>query len=130
MLNNALFSSQSCEWKTPQGLKEQLQSEFSFDDDPAQEGQIDALHRHWGKRVFINPPYGPEISYWLNKGLLELDNGADLCVFLLPSRTDTAWFHDWVLPFAKEIRFIRGRLKFGDSKNSAPFPSMLVIYVA
>ena len=128
MVNDVLFSSLSCEWNTPQGLYHDLQNEFGFDDDPAVPGQIDALFRPWGKRVYINPPYGPEIHHWLNKGLLALENGTDVCVFFLPARTDTKWFHDYVLPFAKEIRFIRGRLKFNDADNPAPFPSMLVIY--
>lgn len=126
-MNKSMFSSQSCEWNTPEALLKQLQTEFHFDDDPAQPGQIDAMFRSWGKRVYINPPYGPEIGHWLNKGLLSLENGSELCVFLLPARTDTKWFHDFVLPNATEIRFIRGRLRFND-KGPAPFPSMLVIF--
>jgi site-specific DNA-methyltransferase (adenine-specific) len=73
--------------------------------------------------VFCNPPYGPGIAKFLR-----MAPQADLAVFLLPARTDVRWFHDIVLPFAKEIRFIRGRLKFGGMQHSAPFPSMVVVF--
>jgi site-specific DNA-methyltransferase (adenine-specific) len=76
-----------------------------------------------GKRVFCNPPYGPRIREWLKRA-----PEAEIAIFLLPARTDTRWFHDIVLRYADEIRFVRGRLKFGDAKNSAPFPSMIVIF--
>jgi hypothetical protein len=80
-----------------------------------------------GGRVFINPPYS-NIRGFLQKGLEELKRGnVELLVYLIPARTDTKWFHEFVYGKA-EIRFIKGRLKFGNSKNSAPFPSMLVIY--
>ena len=76
-----------------------------------------------GRRVYCNPPYGPGIRHFLECGLF-----ADIAVFLIPARTDVKWFHEIVLPYAKEIRFIKGRLKFGNAKNSAPFPSMIVIF--
>ena len=76
-----------------------------------------------GRRVYCNPPYGPGIRPFLERGL-----EADVAVFLIPARTDTKWFHELVLPHAKEIRFVRGRLKFGDAVNSAPFPSMIVVF--
>lgn len=76
-----------------------------------------------GRRVYCNPPYGPKIWSFLEKRL-----EAELAVFLLPARTDTKWFHEIVLPHAEEIRFIKGRLKFGDSKNNAPFPSMVLVF--
>ena len=72
---------------------------------------------------WCNPPYGRQIGKWVKKAA---ECGATV-VMLLPARTDTAWFHNYILGKA-EIRFLRGRLKFGDSKNSAPFPSMIVIY--
>ena len=78
-----------------------------------------------GYRVFCNPPYGRTISDWVEKAYEESRNS--LVVMLLPARTDTRWFHEFILNKA-EIRFIRGRLKFGNAKNSAPFPSMIVIY--
>lgn len=76
-----------------------------------------------GKRVFCNPPYGPGITAFLQRA-----HEAEIAVFLVPARTDTRWFHELVVTKAKEIRFIKGRLKFGDSKNSAPFPSMIVVF--
>jgi site-specific DNA-methyltransferase (adenine-specific) len=74
----------------------------------------------------MNPPYGREIGQWVKKAYNESRNGATV-VCLLPARTDTAWWHDYVLPMAT-VTFIRGRLKFGDSKNSAPFPSAVAVF--
>lgn len=125
---NVHFSSATVEWPTPVGVRADLDAEFHFDFDPCpiggtQDG-LSSLFTPWtGKRVFCNPPYGPGLNKWLERGL-----EADLAVFLIPARTDTRWFHEVVLPKAKEIRFIKGRLKFGDAVNSAPFPSMLVIF--
>lgn len=76
--------------------------------------------------VYCNPPYGREIGLWVKKAYEESLSG-QLVVMLLPARTDTKWFHDYILGKA-EIRFVRGRLKFGDSNNSAPFPSMVIVY--
>ena len=85
------------------------------------------LEQSWkGERVFCNPPYS-EISKWCEKAFYESKNPNTLIVMLIPSRTDTRYFHDYILHRA-EIRFVKGRLKFGDSKNSAPFPSMIVIF--
>ena len=75
----------------------------------------------------MNPPYGREIGLWVKKASEEVKRGVPLVVCLLPARTDTKWFHECIYGKA-EIRFIKGRLKFGDSKNSAPFPSMVVIF--
>src|SRR5208337_1071156 len=76
-----------------------------------------------GKRIFCNPPYGPAIRKFLDRAL-----EAKLAVYLLPARTDTRWFHEIVLPQATEIRFLKGRLRFGNAINNAPFPSMIVIF--
>ena len=124
-LARVVFSSQHCEWATPRGVYEALDTEFHFDFDPCPLGGTeDGTAISWtGRRVYCNPPYGPAISKFLEKA-----TEAELAVFLIPARTDTRWFHNLVLPLAKEIRFIKGRLKFGDSKNSAPFPSMIVVY--
>jgi site-specific DNA-methyltransferase (adenine-specific) len=105
-----------------------LDDEFHFDFDPCPlDGRADGLAPlfvSWSDRhVFCNPPYGPGIEDWLLRGL-----EAKVAVFLIPARTDTRWFHDIVLPKAREIRFIRGWLKFGDAVNGAPFPSMIVIF--
>lgn len=80
-----------------------------------------------GQRVFVNPPYGTEISKWVEKSYREGIKDNTLVVMLIPARTDTKYFHDFIL-HRSEIRFIKGRLKFREGKNSAPFPSMLVIF--
>ena len=123
-----MSSSASWEWPTPELFKAQLEKEFHFDFDPCPlGGDIDGrstLFVSWkGRRVFCNPPYGPEIPKFLARA-----PEAELAVFLVPARTDTRWFHDICLPNATEIRFIKGRLRFGDGKYPAPFPSMLVIF--
>jgi site-specific DNA-methyltransferase (adenine-specific) len=127
--HKALFSSASVEWATPQAVYDQLNAEFHFDLDPCPlNGSQDGLARlftEWrGKRVFVNPPYTRAgFRQWLERG-----READLAVFLIPARTDTSWFHDLVLPYASEIRFIQGRLKFGNATSPAPFPSMIVVF--
>lgn len=126
-MNRVVFSSQSVHWATPKGVYDALYNEFHFDFDPcplSQTPAFDGTAVSWSsKRVFCNPPYNREIAKFLVKA-----SEADLAVFLLPARTDTKWFHDIRLPNAKEIRFIRGRLTFGDAVNPAPFPSCLVIF--
>lgn len=132
MNTKLFFSSKSPHWPTPKALLEELDKEFHFDFDPCPLGESEAdgsapLFTSWnGKRVFCNPPYDRAISQFLQRGI-----EADIAVFLLPARTDTKWFHDIVLPNASEIRFIKGRLCFGDPDDlskRAPFPSMLVIF--
>lgn len=81
-----------------------------------------------GYNVFCNPPYGRKIGAWVQKCYEESRKPNTLVVLLIPARTDTAYFHDYIYHKAKEIRFVRGRLKFGDAKQSAPFPSMVVIF--
>lgn len=127
-MSNVHFSSASDRWATPADTFAALNEEFRFNFDPCpldgKEDGLTPLFCEWrGKRVFCNPPYGPGLGEWLARGL-----EADLAVFLIPARTDTRWFHDIVLPKATEIRFIKGRLKFGDAVNSAPFPSMVVVF--
>lgn len=123
-----LFSSATDRWATPRAVYDALNAEFGFDYDPCPlDGDGDGLSplfAKWGgARVFCNPPYGPGIGDWLRRGL-----EADVAVFLIPARTDTRWFHNIVLPHADEIRFLKGRLKFGDAINAAPFPSMVVVF--
>lgn len=126
-VNKGLFTSTSTHWATPVDLYQALDAEFHFDDDPCPLVPTDdGLARPWGQRAFVNPPYGCHITAWLRKAYAESQSGK-LVVCLIPSRTDTAWWHDYVMK-AKEIRFLRGRLRFGDSKNSAPFPSAVVIF--
>jgi len=125
-----IFSSQTVDWPTPRDVYAKLDEEFHFDLDPCplggalwMQGDIPLLCAWEGRRVFCNPPYGPKIADFLRRA-----REPQLAVFLIPARTDTRWFHELVLPYASEIRFVRGRLKFGDAKNSAPFPSMIVVY--
>lgn len=80
-----------------------------------------------GHRVFCNPPYGHAISAWVEKAFREGTKDGTLVVLLIPARTDTKYFHDYIL-YRSEIRFVPGRLKFGNSRQSAPFPSMIVIF--
>lgn len=133
---NVHFSSKTPEWSTPQDVFDKLNTEFSFTLDPAATKnnakcarfyteKEDGLAQDWkGERVFCNPPYGRVIGRWVEK---MATGGADVSVGLLPARTDTRWFHEHILGKA-EIRFIKGRLKFGGCENSAPFPSMIVIW--
>lgn len=120
-----LFTSLSVKWATPVSLYRELDAEFSFTLDPCPlVAASDGLALNWrGERVFCNPPYGPEIKTWLGKW-----SEAELAVYLLPARTDTIWFHEIVLSHATETRFLRGRLRFGDNKGRATFPSMIVVF--
>lgn len=116
-------------WKTPKKLYEELDREFHFDFDPCTEKQLwCALTIPWGKMNFINPPYcGDKIYQFLKKGLEEFWDWERKSIFLLPSRTGTAWFHELVLYYKLEVRWIRGRVKFDDCGMNAPFDSLLVI---
>jgi len=138
-MNKALFSSSTDLWATPQIFFDTLNEEFEFTLDPCATDEnakceryftkeIDGLLQNWqGESVFCNPPYGKDISKWVKKCSDEARLPNTKVVALLPARTDTRWFHQYIYHKA-EIRFIQGRLKFGGSKNSAPFPSMIVIF--
>lgn len=133
---NIHFSSQSNEWATPPNFFDILNKEFNFTLDPCATKENakcakfytmedDGLSKSWDNEiVFCNPPYGREIKNWVKKAS-EAKGG--VVVMLIPARTDTIYFHDYIYNKA-EIRFIRGRLKFGGHTNSAPFPSMVVIF--
>lgn len=138
MNTDVMFSSQSDMWETPQDLFDKLNDEFHFDLDvcattgnakcaafysPEQDG----LTQPWYGNCWCNPPYGRQVGKWVKKAYDTAYVNGNLVVMLLPARTDTSWFHNWIYNKA-EIRFLRGRLKFGNSKNSAPFPSMIVIF--
>ena len=126
MLNSGLFTSASQHWETPKELYEALDLEFHFNDDPCPLHGEGGLDRRWGTRTFLNPPYGREIGKWLFRAWEESVWGRTV-VCLVPARTDTRWWHEYVMK-ADEIRFLRGRLKFGDATNSAPFPSAVVVF--
>ena len=146
MMTKGMYSSATPEWATPQALFDAYNDEFHFNVDVCANignakcyhyftKEIDGLKQDWAKynrgdgstwirnNCWMNPPYGREIKHWVKKA----SESKCLVVGLLPARTDTAWFWDYVQGKA-EIRFIRGRLKFGGCQNSAPFPSMIAIW--
>lgn len=137
-MDNALhFSAQTCVWSTPDDLFKQIDAEFKFTLDACAlpenakckrffSPDDDGLLQPWSGTVWCNPPYGNRIGDWCQKAYREKFNGVK-SVLLLPVRTDTRWFHSWILGKA-EVRFIKGRLRFGGSEHNAPFPSMIVIY--
>lgn len=136
-INAVMFSSATDEWETPQYVFDQLNDEFHFSLDACATRENakcsryytrdqDGLSQSWDGVVWCNPPYGRKIYRWVQKASESAKNGAEV-VMLLPARTDTQWFHDYIYRHA-EIRFLKGRLKFGKSKNSAPFPSMIAIF--
>jgi site-specific DNA-methyltransferase (adenine-specific) len=137
-MNRALFSSATEEWATPKDFFEALDAEFHFTLDPCSTDdnakcakhftkEQDGLLQDWtGERVFCNPPYGREMPRWIAK-CAEHGMMGGIAVMLIPARTDTRAFHEYIYHKA-EIRFIRGRLKFGGAKNSALFPSMVVVF--
>lgn len=140
MNTEILFSSKTDQWTTPQWLFDELDEEFRFTLDPCADAtnhkcdkyftkEQDGLSQDWGgETVFCNPPYGKEIVLWAKKCREEVEIGTCPCVVMLvPARTDTKWFHDWVYRKA-ELRFVKGRIRFGDSKYNAPFPSMIAIF--
>lgn len=136
-MNRTLFSSATDEWETPQGLFDDLNQEFHFTLDPCATPENakcetyytkedNGLYQPWGdERVFCNPPYGRRIGEWVRKAATE----SALTVMLIPARTDTRWFRDWIYHKPNvEVRFIKGRLRFGNATENAPFPSMIVIF--
>ena len=137
MNTDVMFSSKSDLWETPQDLFDKLDAEFHFNLDVCAlpenakcaayyTPEMDGLSQPWYGRCWCNPPYGRQVCRWVEKAIRSALEGATV-VMLLPARTDTAWYQDYIDPFVRP-RFIRGRLKFGGAKNSAPFPSMLVAF--
>ena len=136
-----MFSSKSNDWATPQDFYNQLDAEFGFTLDPCASqasakcssfytADDDGLSKDWGGHtVFMNPPYGRKIGNWLRKAYEEGEKSNTRVVALIPARTDTKYWHNYCMK-ATEIRFVKGRLKFGhgNTKNSAPFPSAVVIF--
>lgn len=136
-MDRVLFSSARDDWSTPQPLFDELDLEFRFYMDVCAshentkcsvyyDRKDDGLMQPWFKTVWCNPPYGKNIGLWVKKAY-ETSLQGHTVVMLLPVRTDTRWFHDYILGRA-EIRFIRGRLHFGGCANPAPFPSMIVVF--
>lgn len=137
---NSLFSSAKHDWETPWHFFRQLDSEFHFTLDPCCYEHTakckkhftireDGLAQDWGgEHVFCNPPYGKAIAAWVNKCFAESQKKQTVIVLLIPARTDTNYFHEFIFGKASEIRFVKGRLRFAPSKCPAPFPSMVVVY--
>lgn len=138
MNTDLMFSSKTDLWSTPQYFFDALDNEFHFTLDacalpenakceryftPEQDG----LKQEWTGTVWCNPPYGRKIGSWIRRGYLTAKTGNATVVMLLPARTDTRWFHEYIYGKA-EIRFIKGRLKFSGCKRDAPFPCMVVIF--
>jgi phage N-6-adenine-methyltransferase len=131
------FSSETDSWATPIDLFERLDQVWHFDLDVCADPfnakcdrfftrADDGLAQTWAPAVcWMNPPYGREIKHWMRKAHDESLKGATV-VCLVPSRTDTRWWHDYAM--RGRIEFIKGRLRFGDAKNSAPFPSAIVVF--
>ena len=134
------YSSKSNEWATPQHLFNKLDEIHKFTLDPCSTHENhkcekyftiedDGLNQSWkGHAVFMNPPYGRGIKHWIKKAYEEglKDNTKVVC--LIPARTDTTYWHDYIFPHANEILFVRGRIKFGDGTTPAPFPSAIVMF--
>jgi len=134
-----MFSSKSPEWETPQDFFNKLDERWSFTLDPCCTKETakcqtfftekdNGLEMDWqGHRVFMNPPYGRGIHVWIEKAYREGIKKNTVVVCLLPARTDTRWFHEYCMK-AQSIKFIKGRLKFGNATTGAPFPSMIVVF--
>ena len=143
-ISRGLFTSDKDYWETPASLFEELDEEFHFTLDPCSTdanakcgkhytAEDDGLSKSWGgERVFCNPPYGHEIAKWVRKAHDSVKEDGTIVVMLLPARTDTRWFHDYIAN-RSEVRLLRGRIKFeigGVPMQSAPFPSMVVVFRA
>ncbi len=130
------FSSKSYEWETPQHLFDKYNAAYMFTLDVCAtktnakcssffDKEIDGLAQEWTGSCWMNPPYGRQIKYWMRKAWESWQEGATV-VCLVPSRTDTQWWHDYAMK--GKIHFIEGRLRFSNSKGNAPFPSAVVVF--
>ena len=138
-VNNGMLTSLTDEWETPQEFFDRLNADFGFTLDVCATAlnakcgkyytkEQDGLSQDWtGETVWCNPPYGREIGKWCRKCYEFSQMGGGTAVMLLPARTDTRWFHEWVYGKA-DIWFVKGRLHFNGTKWNAPFPSMIAIY--
>ncbi len=135
-INQGLFTSNTDIWATPQDFFNKMNDEFHFELDVCATSEnakcekyfteeTNGLEQEWTGVCWMNPPYGRVIGDWMKKAYESSLKGATV-VCLVPARTDTKWWHDYAMK--GEIRLIKGRLKFGDSQNSAPFPSAVVIF--
>lgn len=139
MNNELMFSRKEDTWETPQDFFDRLDAEFNFTLDPCCAVETakckkfytiaeDGLKQSWeGETIYVNPPYGRAIADWVRKAYEESRKPNTTVVMLLPARTDTKWFHGYIYGKA-EVRFVKGRLKFGGSQYNAPFPNMVVVF--
>ena len=138
MVSDTLFSSDKMDWGTPQAFFDLLDREFHFTLDACATAQNakcpnyitpeqNALETDWLGIVWCNPPYGRNIQSWIVHGWVASQVGNATVVILIPSRTDTHYWHEYVM-HAAEIRFVRGRLRFEGADNSAPFPSAVIVF--
>lgn len=141
MNTELMFSSKTELWATPQKFYDKMNAQYNFTLDVCAipenakcsnffTPEIDGLKQDWTGTCWMNPPYGRGIIKWVKKAYDEaLVKKSCVIVALLPARTDTIWFHSYIYKKENvEIEFIKGRLKFGDGQNSAPFPSMLAVF--
>lgn len=142
MNNKLMFSSENFEWETPSSIYDSINEEYNFTLDVCATHdnakvksnyftmQDDGLSKDWRNEIcWMNPPYGKQIGKWIEKAFLSVTDPLSIktkVVCLLPARTDTRWFHDYCIK--GDIKFIKGRIKFNGHKNSAPFPSMIVVF--
>lgn len=138
-LQQAMVSSKSNEWETPQPLFDELNAEFNFTLDPCATSENAKCQKYYTKQnsglrhswvnevVFMNPPYGGNTGKWIEKAWYESQNGA-VVVCLLVSSTDRSYWHDYIFPYANEIRWLRGRITFGHAKSTAPFASVIIVF--
>ena len=137
MNKDLMFSSNTDQWATPQAFFDRLNRIFRFETDVCAlpenakcerffSPDVDGLKQDWQGVCWMNPPYGREIGKWVEKAYRSAKENGTTVVCLLPARVDTRWWHDFC---AKgEFLFVKGRLKFGDAKDSAPFPSAVVVF--
>jgi len=129
MVNYAASRMSDDNWATPKSVYDSLNDEFHFNDDPCplDPNGTGGLEREWGTVTFVNPPYSNPTP-WCKKAYEESLMGKTV-VMLLRGDTSTRWFHDWVLGKA-ELRFVKGRIHFNDTKKPAPFASLIAVYRA
>ena len=135
-MSNVHFSSKTDLWATPQEFFDKYNALYGFNLDVCANQDYakcsnffsiedNGLEQEWRGSCWMNPPYGREIIHWMRKAYESSLCGATV-VCLVPARTDTKWWHEYAMK--GDIEFIKGRLKFGNSKNYAPFPSAVIVF--
>ena len=137
------FSSKRGDWATPLDLFDRYNEKYDFSIDVCASEDNAKVERYWTERddglaqdwshevCWMNPPYGREIGQWVEKAYLSARHQGSVVVGLLPARTDTRWFHNFIWPRKAKVELLKGRIKFledGEQKHPAPFPSMIVVW--